>query len=235
MFGAIRNIFKKAKNHQDGLGSSNTVGELHSEARPPAPVVSPVSRVIVTPRKPEQVVNNPVRSLYAEFVEPFKGEYVLANALAGVRKLINILEQHGDCSSVRTNGRVSFGRTSQRDVLARVSLKDHSRRVARIISALRTGEYPESHFDLIDMYITEGLAHDLGKIPVFGSLDSYSSADHPIIGAGVVRDCFAGHNVPWIGTVLQSIINHHRDSDDTLDRLLRQADRMARGEELVLF
>lgn len=232
MLGIIQNLFKKAKNHQKGLRSSNTINEPHPKVRPPVPSVSPV---IVTPRKPEQVVNNPARSLYAEFVDPYKGEYVLANALAGVHKLINILEQHGDCSSVRTNRRASFVRTSQWDVLARVSLKDHSRRVARIIVALRTAEYLESHFDLIDMYITAGLAHDLGKIPVFGSLDSYSSADHPIIGAGVVRDCFAGYGVPWIDAVLQSIINHHRDSNYALDRLLRQADRMARGEELVLF
>ena len=52
MLGVIRNIFKKAKNHQDGLCSRNTTNEPHSEARPPAPVASPVSPVIVTPRKP---------------------------------------------------------------------------------------------------------------------------------------------------------------------------------------
>ena len=232
MFGIIQNLFKKVKNYKNGLCSRNTIIEPHPETRPPAPVVSPVT---VTPRKPEQIVNNLYNNLYAEFVEPYKEKYVLANALAGIHKLINILEEYGDCSSVRTNGQASFSGTSQWDVLARVSLKDHSRRVARIILALRKAEYPESHFDLIEMYITAGLAHDVGKIPVFGSLDSYSSADHPIIGAGVVKDCFAGYGVPWIDAVLQSIINHHRDSNYTLDRLLRRADRRARAAELILF
>jgi hypothetical protein len=74
MLGIIKNLFKKTKNHRDGLRSSNTINEPHPETRPPAPVAPPVSRVIVTPRKPEQVVNNPVRSLYAEFVDPHTKE-----------------------------------------------------------------------------------------------------------------------------------------------------------------
>jgi len=232
MFAIIQKLFKKAKNHKDGLRPSNTINEPHSETRPLAPSVPPA---IADPRKPEPIIDSPARSLFAEFVDPYNREYALANALAGIHKLINILEQHGGCSSVRTNGRVSYGSASQWDVLAGVSLKDHSRRVAKTMLALRKAECPDSRFDLIGMYITAGLAHDLGKIPAFGGPDGYSSADHPIIGAGVVKDCFAGYGVPWIDAVLRAIINHHRDSNYALDRLLRQADRMARGEELVLF
>ncbi|MCX5813962.1 MAG: HD domain-containing protein [Proteobacteria bacterium] len=224
----IRNLFRK-RTQQENILSQDT-NETLSEDRLTTPLIKESPYILTA-----QPIDSAIHDLYAEFVHPYKKEFLLFNSLEGTLNLLNILEKHGDCPSVRTYGLASNGTASQWHVLARVSLKDHSCRVARIIIALHKKEYPGSYLDLIPMHIITALGHDVGKIPAFGSLDNYATADHPIIGARVVRSCFAGHDTPWIMAVTQAIINHHRDSNDTHDRILRRADHLARGQELVLY
>lgn len=233
MLHIIRNLFRK-RNEQEDILSRKTINEPRSEDRLDTPVPKEPPHILKPPEL-ELAIDSAIYDLYWEFVHPYKKEFLLFNSLNGILKLLNILEKHGDCSSVRRKVQNPNNIASQWDVLARVSLKGYSCRVARIIIALRKTEYPRSYLDLLPMYLTAALVHDVGKAPIFGSLDNYVSADHPLIGARVVKDCFAGHDMPWISSVIQAVMNHHRDSDDTHDRLLRRADHLARGEEIVLF
>jgi hypothetical protein len=233
MFSYIKSLLNRKDKLQESSLRNTTYEPAQLEAG--ATIISqPDTHAPVSvPPEAEPTVKNSASGLYIEFVEPYKRDFIRSQSLHGVIRLIDVLEEYGHFPSVHMLTHVSGYGSPQREVLARISLRDHSCRVARLMVSIQKGRRREL-FGLMPMYIAAGLAHDVGKIHTFGGSE-YSTGDHPVIGARIIRACFSGCNVSWIDDVVRAVLNHHRDSSGDPDRLLRRADRLARGEELVLF
>lgn len=163
---------------------------------------------------------------YLEFVKPFEPGFKLLNAIDGIIELIRILEKYGDYPSIQT-------KNHNLNVLARITIKEHSYRTARKIMELVRKNKSSVFSTDMPPFITVALGHDIGKIPIFHENNLYVIGDHPIIGARIIRRCLYNASSIWLQRVEEAILNHHRQSDNTLDIMLRRADNLSRMEELI--
>ncbi len=238
MFEFIRKIFKLKKVEQKPLNKITSPPPSPAPSLQKAPSIKShnlpnyISKT-VTP--PEQIVDPEIKKLYDEFVLPYKDIFSLHQASKGILNLLELLQKYGHCPSLRLNSKFSNILSPQVEVFSKVSLKEHSINTAREIIKLVNYEIKGDNTLFMPIYITAALGHDIGKVPEFSNSKYYVTADHPIIGANIVRRCFEKSNVSWIEDVVQAIINHHRQSTKPLDRLLVLADQFARGKELIQF
>jgi len=173
-----------------------------------------------------------------DLIEPYKNILTQQNAIEGVYKIIELLDEHGGCPSVVTTAVDRDSETDEiysiRDILLKVSLKDHSYRVARIALKLLKDTYREKDYEnLIPKMLVVSLGHDLGKIPALRASGLYAKADHPLISASKVNDIFMGKDIPWLNSATDAIKNHHRQTNDPFALLLKAADSRAREMEVA--
>lgn len=171
-----------------------------------------------------------------DYILPYQGMLQTQGVLAPLVKVIEILEEYGQCPSVvleqKTQDEECGDLYSIRDTLAKVNLKDHTHRVTRHGLAALMASYKDPE-PLIPKMLVACLGHDLGKIPAFRASGLYSMRDHPAVSIVKVKEAFEGHDVFWLEEVCQVIGAHHRHVKDGFSSLLKQADGRAREEEVA--
>lgn len=206
---------------QEATGQVQSLPGSTPELLPPASGVVPAASSDGSP-------------LYKEFIEPYRQLFESQGALKGAVQLIELLESHGNCPSVILEEEQAVSEvedmTSLLEILARVSLKDHSCRVARLFSSLIRDTYRDCQVLLPKAAFT-ALGHDIGKIPSLREGKPYSTACHPVTGAAKISDLFPKPAPVWLNSVLEAIKSHHSLTRDPWTLLLKKADGRARQME----
>ena len=204
--------------------------------------VAPEETVPATAASEQEVPSPPptgrahmlVQAFYSEIIEPCRETLVKNNMLEGINRIMDLLEQCGDCPSVAASPadseRSELARV--RDILIRVTLREHSFSVTRIALGLLKNTYhdPVGYTPLV---LIAGLGHDLGKIPALRKEGVYAKADHPRLSVAVLEDIFA-HDVKshWFSVVRKAVAEHHESTMDTFSAMLKEADGRARQLEI---
>ncbi len=174
--------------------------------------------------------------LVRDYIVPYQGMLQTQGVLVPIVKMIDLLEEYGQCPSVvleqKTQDEECGDLYSIRDTLAKVNLKDHTHRVTRHGLGALMASYKDPE-PLIPKMLVACLGHDLGKIPAFRASGLYSMRDHPAVSIVKVKEAFEGHDVFWLEEVCQVIGAHHRHVKDGFSSLLKQADGRAREEEVA--
>lgn len=150
-----------------------------------------------------------------------------------INALLDLLDEHGDCPSVvklNTDREYREIRNSY-DLLARISLLDHSLNVAEqmIRNVGKAGARdPEM---LMGKILVTALAHDIGKIPRFMEGKGYSKGDHPYLSSLVLKRIVFTADAPQQEHILKAIREHHYPVREGLTYDLRKADQKAREIE----
>lgn len=228
--------------------SQSVAADAQTPAAPPSPATLPAKAQVATEQKqmPVKAPSVPVKEgnttrfesnvIYQDIIEPYKNLYVGQDALTGVCKILELLDKHGNCPSIVTTGANKDSEIddiySIKQILLKVTLKEHSFRVAKIAVKLLKEQYRD-YENLVPKTVTAALGHDLGKIPAFREIGIYSKTDHPLISASKVAELFDGKDIFWLNSVLEAIKNHHKHSDEQFSNLIRQADSKAREMEVA--
>ena len=173
-----------------------------------------------------------VQAFYNEVIEPHKE--CLSGMLEGINRIVEILEQYGDCPSVVDTIADPEKKAATRvgDILSRVALRDHTFNVARIALRLLKDAYDDP-VGYIPPVIIAALGHDLGKIPQLRSQGKYVKADHPLTSVSIVEEIFEkDKDAHWLKMVAKAIGEHHQSATDRLSELLKEADGKARQLEI---
>lgn len=218
-----------------------------------APATTPTAASPVPPgqapkrpaAKPSEVVKKKEQTpildvsnvLYRDIIEPHKNHFESQGCMPGISKLFELLDKHGDCSSVVTDASYKDVETtdlySVADTLMKISVKNHSYRVAKVAMKLLKEQYRDYEI-FVPKTLTAALGHDIGKIPALRTSGLYAKADHPLVSAAKVAELFLDcKDIFWLNQVLDAIKNHHRSTEDQFTSLLKQADHMARELELA--
>lgn len=230
-----------------GTAGGNLTAPVMSMAEALAPPVLSNGETLLQPATPvsangtivaEVVLPRTHSSLFVrDFVVPYQGIIERQNALTPLLKIIDAVEEYGQCPSVvleaKTQDEESGDLLSIRDTLAQVTLRDHTHRVTKHGIAVLLATYKDAE-PLIPKMLVACLAHDLGKIPAFRQSGIYSMRDHPAVSVVKVRELFQGHEVFWLDEVCQVIQAHHRHVKDGFSTLLKEADGHAREEEVAM-
>jgi len=171
------------------------------------------------------------QELLPEFLDPYRRLFDSQGATDGFLALIEFLDCGGECPSVvkeRRKDEDFYGA----GIFEKISLREHSINVARKMLKLIKETYLD-YENLIPKAFTASFGHDLGKIPKFRESDIYARADHSIISAQKVGEIFFGKEPRWLRSALEAIRDHHRAPRDSFSLLLKEADKMARQEEIV--
>ena len=176
----------------------------------------------------------PLLSLYKDCILPYKKIFEQQNALILVYKLLDLLEKHGNCPSVvlkKGDSEESNLVSGVKNQLVKVSLKDHTAHVVRFVldELKKTYQNPVIH---IPRAVTMALAHDIGKIPAFHTGD-YNTLDHSMIGELQFASLSEGMDIVWKDQVRTAIREHHLRTSDQFTLILKEADRKARGLEMI--
>lgn len=235
-----------------GSGVEMTMVEALTPITPPAPLMAGPSPKNLAPAAPSAGTGMslvkpagtplairprvPSSVLIRDYVMPYQGMLQTQNVLVPIVKMIDLLEEFGDCPSVVLEAKTQDEETSDlysiRDTLAQVTLKDHTHRVTRHGLAVLLDCYKDPD-PLIPKMLVACLGHDLGKIPSFRASGIYSMRDHPSISILKVKEAFEGHDVFWLDEVCEVIGAHHRHVKDGFASLLKVADGRAREEEVA--
>lgn len=194
-----------------------------------------------TTKEQDVSFSDPVISeIYKEFVLPFAFYYKEQNALDIALKGLSILETYGNCSSLTSlSTKESDYMDSEvedlnlyKDILAKVTLKDHTYHVVSISFHLLKEKFSEYQIN-VPRIIIASLFHDLGKIPEFW-LSSGKKA-HNYVSANILYTVAKEVNASpfWLDQVAQIIRDHHLPTTkDPFVRILQEADKKARVLEL---
>lgn len=178
--------------------------------------------------------------IYKEFVQPFEIYYKEQNALNIILKGLSLLDKHGICSSLTSvSPKDSEYLDTEledlnlyKDILAKVSLKDHTYHVVSISFQLLKEKFSEYQIN-VPRIITAALFHDIGKIPELW-LSSGRKA-HNYVSANILHSIAKEVNSSpfWLDQVAQIIRDHHLPTTkDPFVRILQEADKKARVLEL---
>ncbi len=176
-----------------------------------------------------------IRDVINDCILPFKEHFLQQNAVELVYKLLLLLEEHGDCPSVvmKHDSEGINLNPGVIDNLAKVSLKEHTIHVVRFVIDELKKAFQEPNIHAPRMVVT-ALAHDIGKIPAYHTGD-YNTLDHPLIGELKFASLCEGVNISWVDQVRKSIREHHTSTSDQFTILLKNADRRARGLEMIKY
>ncbi|MEM1672541.1 MAG: HD domain-containing protein [Archaeoglobaceae archaeon] len=144
-----------------------------------------------------------------------------------ILEVMRILDEKGGVPSVVDRDGVELGEDIY-GILKRVSLREHSVRVARKVFEMGVSGIREPQAVLC------ALAHDLGKIPEYQG-KYYSLGDHPVISVTVLKGIELFRGLSFAEEVEKAILYHHRTGKGELVEILKKADRLAREEEVRLY
>ncbi|MCY4378501.1 MAG: HD domain-containing protein [Candidatus Dadabacteria bacterium] len=224
---------RRAARRQNGAESGNigTLAESLWLRTDPEPAV-------LSDREPatEPVFENPqTRAFWTEEIEPNRRLFEKRRELAVIERVLLELDEHGLCSSVVSgDGKSAFAPTARR--FSRVTLLDHSLRVARCMREIHDSLYTERI--LFGKHLIAALAHDVGKMehlrPEGGRYvkDDHAAASARALNAWIM-ECGGERAALELRSVVDSVRNHHRSANapDPILENLKRADTAAREEE----
>ena len=175
------------------------------------------------------------RTFWEEEIEPHRLPLERRRELPVIEKVLIVLDEHGICSSVVAgDGKSAFSPTARR--FSRVTLLDHSLRVARRMREIHDAVYTEKV--LYGKHLIAALAHDVGKMEHLRPGEGrYVKDDHAAAGAralnGWIMECGGERAALSLRSVVDAVRNHHRsvNSPDSILENLKRADTAAREEE----
>ena len=146
------------------------------------------------------------------------------------RQLVQLLDREGKCPSVvDVHGDVEAAwEANTYRLLARTTLLDHSLDVADQVVRLLADNQA---WHVIPDTLVAALAHDLGKLPsARGTL--YALGEHPLAAGTVLAGVPGFKELGRKDEILRAIKLHHKVADGLLGKTLKQADQLARQQEL---
>lgn len=224
---------KRALQTQNGA-KAETIGTLAESlwlrTDPPLAVLSD--------REPASgpVFKNPqTRAFWTEEIEPSRLLFEKRRELAVIERVLTELDRHGLCSSVVSgDGKSAFAPTARR--FSRVTLLDHSLRVARCMREIHDSLYTERI--LFGEHLIAALAHDVGKMEHLRPEDKrYVKDDHAAASARAlnawIMECGGERAALSLRSAVDAVRNHHRSANAPGPILenLKRADTAAREEE----
>lgn len=177
------------------------------------------------------------RIFWEEEIEPHRSLLEKRRELPVIEKVLLVLDEHGICSSVVSgDGKSAFSPTARR--FSRVTLLDHSLRVARRMREIHDAAYTERV--LYGKHLIAALAHDIGKMEHLRPRDGrYVKDDHAAAGAralnGWIMECGGEKAALSLRSAVDAVRNHHRsvNEPDSILENLKRADTAAREEEFA--
>jgi len=174
-----------------------------------------------------------IESFYRKYITPHKKVLQHAGYLKSIHTLLELLDQYGDCPSVvRLNNDREYQETRNvYDLLAKISLLDHSLNVAeRMIHNLKKAKTKDPDM-LMGKILAAALGHDIGKIPELIETQKYSKGDHPYVSYLVMKRVILTGDSPQQEEILNAIREHHYPVREGFTYELRKADQGAREME----
>lgn len=168
------------------------------------------------------------------FVAKFYVEYIRGKGFFqgpthdAVLDILELLDAEGHCGSVVRQNEKEPEKIYDVDTyntLARVPLYRHSINVA--VAAMNMVTTPS----IAPKAVIAALAHDLGKLPRFYG-KYYKTINHPMVGFNVAEMMPNVKGIKWWDEIASAIKNHHGQSSEYLDSLIREADQAARRLEM---
>lgn len=186
--------------------------------------------------EPEQrvspVLSKTVHSeVVSDLIEPFRQIFQEQNALEGIMEALNLLDLYGGCPSVVMKDTDDEELHSLKGILSKITLRDHSIAVARIMVSLLKETYRD-YEGLVPKGTACALLHDVGKMPHLRQRGTYVKADHPVIGAEILKEIFGPYCPAWLDSAADAVRNHHRYTTDQFTKILKMADARAREMEV---
>lgn len=175
------------------------------------------------------------RVFWEEEIEPHRRLFERRRELPVIEKVLLVLDEHGICSSVVSgDGKSAFSPTARR--FSRVTLLDHSLRVARRMREMHDAVYTEKV--LYGKHLIAALAHDIGKMehlrPEEGRYvkDNHAAASARMLNKWIM-ECGGEKAALEFRAVVDAVRNHHRsvNEPDSILENLKRADTAAREEE----
>lgn len=154
--------------------------------------------------------------------------FFVGDALNATIDLLILLDKEGSCSSVVRQNDKEPEKNYDADtynLLAQVPLYRHSLNVARAAMD-KVGKGA-----IVPKAALAALAHDLGKMPFYYN-KYYKNSAHPIVGLSVAETIPSVKGIKWFDEIGAAIKNHHGQSMEYLDSLIREADQTARRFEM---
>ena len=149
-----------------------------------------------------------------------------------IARLLMLLDKEGGCSSVVSQQATQDPETSwdsnTYQKLGTITLLDHTLNVAEFVIA-KLGEEQSNY--MVPDAVVAALGHDIGKLPS-KQAKLYAQGDHPLTSAEVIADIPGFNKLPKKDIILKLIKTHHKDSDEFLAKILKQADQKARQAEI---
>ncbi len=201
----------------------------------------------ILPKEPKEKESKS-EFLTREFEELFshiRGKLKDENTLMAIKSLMQFLESKGNVPSIASfQGdreakyfrKIKAGATTTYDLLAKVSLREHTLNVVKEILFLLEKEYGNHSYVLLPQALFAAFGHDLGKLPEFRT-GAYATSDHPEISAIAIRKWLNKSSLSEEEkeNVIKAIKLHHSKPDEKLGQLLKKADEKAREHETLKY
>jgi hypothetical protein len=174
-----------------------------------------------------------INTFYRTYVAPHTNVLEHAGYHKTINALLSLLDQYGDCPSVV---RLNEDREYQTirnvyDLLAEISLRDHSLNVAeQMIRNVAKSKARDPEL-LLGKILVTAIGHDIGKIPQLIETQKYSKSDHPYISYLVLKRAIFTDSSPQQEEILKAVREHHYQVEEGFTYALRKADQGAREME----
>jgi len=176
-----------------------------------------------------------MRDRLMEEINTSARDFEMMNLRKAIKALWDLMNVHGNQPSIAPRAHDSEAKNLQRikHLLTEVSVKYHSYSVTlHLIEKIRSKQY---YFvdDYIPQSLVVGLGHDTGKIPVVRESVTTGAHEHQQISASWLQRYLMEVPPLLAKKINDSILHHHTFTRDEFTNMLKEADHLARQEELV--
>ena len=180
--------------------------------------------------------NQRIGLFYEKYILPIETVLISSGYQEKIVSILSLLDKFGNCPSVVQDNHSEKTDQNIYDILAKVTLADHSMNVAeKMIENIKSSV--QDYEFMAGAALIAALAHDLGKAPSLRGKKVYSKGDHPYVAyeflkQEVLTDKFSGKD-----KILKAVRDHHFDHTDknSLSYKLCEADHEAREQEVESF
>ena len=180
--------------------------------------------------------NQRIGLFYDKYILPIETVLISSGYQKKIVSILLLLDKFGNCPSVVQDNH--FEETDQNiyDILAKVTLADHSLHVAeKLIDNIKLSA--KDYEFMAGAALIAALAHDLGKASAIRQKKIYSKGDHPYIAYEFLKQQILTDKFPGKDKILKAVRDHHFDHTDknSLSYKLCEADHEAREQEVESF
>ena len=174
-----------------------------------------------------------IHAFYEKHIAPFEKILGTSGYLKPVTMLLSLLDAHGDCPSVIQAKQDHEYQAIQNvyDLLAKISLLDHSLNVAEQMIADVARSKTRDPEMIMGKILVAALGHDIGKIPDLMNGETCRKGDHPYISYLVLKNAIFTETSPQHEDILSAVKSHHFQIREGFTHDLRKADQAAREME----